>query len=136
MYEKAFFEENENKWKNGKIQEHEHVTRELQTLYICKLYILHLWVVPASAIYHFLCCVDLTSEMLLNNNINSNNNNNNNNNNSNNNNNNNNNNDNIHIHIPNLWDLTLDCCSFCYMLWQYPRKKIHLENGFVLTVWK
>ena len=52
---------------------------------------------PASAIYHFLCCVDLTSEMLLNNNINSNNNNNNNNNNSNNNNNNNNNNNQLKI---------------------------------------
>ena len=44
---------------------HEHVTRELQTLCICKLYILHVWVVTASAIYHFLCCVDLTSKMLL-----------------------------------------------------------------------
>ena len=49
---------------------------------------------PASAIYHFLCCVDLTSEMLLNNNINSNNNDNNNSNNNNNNNNSNNNNNN------------------------------------------
>ena len=48
----------------------------------------------ASAIYHFLCCVDLTSEMLLNNNINSNNNSNSNNNNNNNNNSNNNNNNN------------------------------------------
>ena len=34
MYEKAFFKENESKWKNGEIQEHEHVTRQLQTLYI------------------------------------------------------------------------------------------------------
>ena len=47
MYEKAFFKENENKWKNGEIQEHEHVTRELQTLYITHL------VVAATAIYHF-----------------------------------------------------------------------------------
>ena len=44
---------------------HEHVTRELQTLYICKLYILKDWVVTASTVYHFLCCVDLTSKMLL-----------------------------------------------------------------------
>ena len=41
------------------------MTRELQTLYICKLYILHVWVVTASAIYHFLCCLDLISKMLL-----------------------------------------------------------------------
>ena len=46
------------------VQEHVYVTRELQTLYICKLYILHVWVVTASAIYHFLCCADLTSKML------------------------------------------------------------------------
>ena len=103
------------------IQEHEHVTRELQTLYTCKLYILHVWVVTASATYHFLCCVDLSKmllstsvmfvvifrgntvsrlgkavlEVLDNNNNNSNNNNNDNNiNNNNSNNNNNNNNDN------------------------------------------
>ena len=46
---------------------HERVTRELQNLCLCKLYILHVWVVTASAIYHFLCCVDLTSKMLLSN---------------------------------------------------------------------
>ena len=33
---------------------YEHVTRGLQTLYICKLYILHVWVVTAPALYHFL----------------------------------------------------------------------------------
>ena len=37
---------------------------------------LQVWVVTASAIYRFLCCVDLTSKMLLNNNSNNNNNNN------------------------------------------------------------
>ena len=65
MYEKAFFKENENKEKNGEIQEHKHVTREFQTLHICKLHILHIWVGTASAIYHFLCCIDLISKMLL-----------------------------------------------------------------------
>ena len=37
------------------IQEHEHILH----------YILHAWVVNASAIYHFLCCVNLISKMLL-----------------------------------------------------------------------
>ena len=76
--EKAFFKENENKlvklfyfeetWKNGEIQEHVFPwTRDwrLKTLYICKLYILHVWVLTASAIYHFLCCVHLFTKMLL-----------------------------------------------------------------------
>ena len=70
--EKAFFKENENKlvnffcfekiWKNGEIQEHVFPWTWLES---CKLYILQVWVVTASAIYHFLCCVDLTSKMLL-----------------------------------------------------------------------
>ena len=53
MCEKAFIKENENKQvnlfyfekisKNAEILEREHVTRVLQTLCICKLYILHVW---------------------------------------------------------------------------------------------
>ena len=53
MCEKAFIKENENKQvnlfyfekisKNAEILEREHVTQVLQTLYICKLYILHVW---------------------------------------------------------------------------------------------